>query len=174
MPARVTVYCKRSVASLTGAALRGELDEADLMTLAESLELPEGEEAAVEAMLPHLRVVAEGAPFTYGEVHWKPAGRPIQIERVVDDAPAHLAELLEEGLPEARTAGAKRVAKHLRECQEIVYLELGIDDSMHLGATLAEVLAFYIAEQGDGLVWFYHREWASPGDRGKTLWTTEP
>lgn len=172
MPARVNVYCKRSVASLTGAALRRELDAADLMTLAEALELPDGEEFAVRTMRPHLRIVAEGTPFTRAEVHWKPGGRPIQIDRIVDDAPAHLAELLEGELPEARTADAKRVVEHLRRCEEIVYLELGVDDSLHLGATLAEVLAFYIAAQGDGLVWFYHRDWASPADRGATLWVT--
>jgi hypothetical protein len=62
--------------------------------------------------------------------------------------------------------------KHLRRCEEIVDLELGVDDSLHLGATLAEALAFYIAAQGDGLVWFYHHDWASPADRGATLWVT--
>jgi hypothetical protein len=32
--------------------------------------------------------------------------------------------------------------------------------------------AFFIAEQGDGLVWFYHRDWASPEDRGANIFTT--
>jgi hypothetical protein len=53
-----------------------------------------------------------------------------------------------------------------------VYLEMRIDDSLHLGATLAEVVAFFIAEQGDGLVWFYHRDWASPDDPSTTIFTT--
>jgi hypothetical protein len=33
-------------------------------------------------------------------------------------------------------------------------------------------LAFFVAEQGDGLVWFYHRDWASPADRGTNIFTT--
>ena len=43
--------------------------------------------------------------------------------------------------------------------------------SMHLAATIAEVLAFFVAERGDGVVLFYGREFAAPDDRGKTLLT---
>ena len=172
MPARINIYCRRSTAHLTADALRRELDAADLMTLAEHLELPEGEEAAVRAIRPHLRVEAASAPeLRYAEVHWKPAGRPIQISRATEVA-GELAETLE-NLPEADMSGARRVRAHLASCQEIVHFEMGIDDSLHLGAVLGEVLAFCFAEEGDGLIWFYHRDWASPEDRGLCLWTTE-
>jgi hypothetical protein len=172
MPARVLVFCRRSVAHLTAEALKRELDDADLYTLAEELDLPGGEEAAVDAMRPRLHIEAQPGPeFTRADVHWKESGRPLQIERVVDVA-AEIEETLE-NLPEADTAGAREVREHLRACTEIVDLELGFDDIVDLGAPLAEVLAFHIAEQGDGLVWFYHRDWASPRDRGATLWTTE-
>ena len=64
------------------------------------------------------------------------------------------------------------MAEHLRGVAEVVDFEMGIDDSLHLGATLAEVLGFFIAEEGDGLVWFYHGDWASPEDRGAIIFTT--
>lgn len=50
---------------------------------------------------------------------------------------------------------------------------MGLDGSQHLAATLAEVIAFYLAERGDGIIWFYHREFAAPDDRGTALWQTE-
>jgi hypothetical protein len=178
MPARVNVYCAKSVAHVTLEMMREELAVADLMTLAEVLELPEGEEAAVRKMEPHLRI--EGGrdrhgnmspELEYAEVYWKPQpSRPIQIERV-EDVREEIAETLE-NLPESDSAGARRVREHLARVVEVVYFEMGIDDSMHLAATLSEVLAFMIAEQGDGLVWFYRRDWASPEDRGENLWTT--
>lgn len=180
------MYCRRSVAHLTPSALRRELSDADLYTLAEALNLPEGEEAAVRAMKPHLRVVGDeagpnppagginAATFDYAEVHYKPEGRPIQIERVTG-APAKetVQETLNEVLPPAKTVGARRVRAHLEDTVELVEFELGIPDSLHLGATLTEVLAFFVAAEGDGLVWFYGRDWASPSNRGKTLWKTE-
>src|SRR5262245_17950159 len=140
MPARVIVYCRKSVAGLSAESLRHELDLADLYTLAESLNLPEGEEAAVDAIKSHLRIERKpGKEFTYCEVHWKPTGRPIQIERVIGaEAKGEIEETLEEGLPPSKSAGAKRVREHLRSCVEIVHFEMGIPDSNHLGATLAE------------------------------------
>ena len=176
MPARVTVYCKKPVAHLTAERLLEELKLADLYTLAECLNLPEGEEAAVRAMKPFLRVEGEtrdaANEFSYVEVHWKKEGRPIQIDRVVGKgARAHIDEAIEE-LAAYDSPGGERVRAHLTASTEIVYLELGIPDSLHLGATLSEVLAFYIAEEGDGLVWFYHRDFASPDNRGANILTT--
>ena len=46
---------------------------------------------------------------------------------------------------------------------------MGIDGSLHLAATISEVVAFYLAERGDGIVWFYHREFASPESRGNAV-----
>ena len=56
MPARVIVYCRKPLPQITAEMLRREIDGADLLTLAECLNLPEGEEAADEAMIPHLRI----------------------------------------------------------------------------------------------------------------------
>jgi hypothetical protein len=169
MPARVTVYCRDEV-RLRVADLRAAIDEADLMTLAEGLDLPEGEEAAVDAMWPHLRFdAADDAPLAVTHLRWAPDRRPIRIERVLDIR-ADIAEILDE-LPRAGR-GARRVRAHLAACTNLVDFEMGIDDSQHLAATLSEVLAFAIAERFGGLVWFYRREWAGPDDRGETILTT--
>lgn len=53
------------------------------------------------------------------------------------------------------------------------YRAPGPDHRRGLAATIAEVLAFYVAREGDGLVWFYHREFAAPESPGTTLWMTE-
>jgi hypothetical protein len=124
-------------------------------------------------MRPFLRIEGNGdQEFTYAEVHWKKEGRPIQIERVTGDRVATDVEETIENSLTSEDPGARRVVEHLRGVTEIVYLEMGINDSLHLGATLAEALAFFIAAQGNGLVWFYHRDWASPNDRGASIFTT--
>jgi hypothetical protein len=169
MPARINVYCRCADFRIAPQAMLDEIKAADLITLAEDLNLPEGEEAAVEAIWPHLRVVPVGSGV---EVHWKPNGRPIQIDVVHgEEVAAHIDELIEEELPSSDEQGAHRVQVHLRETQSIIYMEMGISDSNHLGATIGEVVAFFLAEIGDGLIWFYHRDWASPDDRATTIWT---
>jgi len=170
MPARINVYCRCADMRPDPQALLDEIKAADLMTLAEDLNLPEGEEAAVEAIWPHLRVVRVGSGV---EVHWKANGRPIQIEVVHGDkVAAYIDELIQVELPPSDEPGAHRVRMHLSETRSIVYMEMGISDSNHLGATIGEVVAFFLAEVGEGLVWFYHRDWASPDDRATTIWTT--
>ncbi|MEW2386305.1 hypothetical protein AB0873_30090 [Micromonospora sp. NPDC047707] len=176
----ISVYCRRQV-SLEAEAMRRELDVADLWTLAEALELAEDElDAAVESMFRHLRVEPAGDGRAWIEVHWKPEGRPIQIGSVTDKR--QIADMLEESLPAATGPGAAsatgepgpptRVRTHLRQCQQIVNFELSIDDAQHLGATIGEVLAFFIAGAGEGLVWFFGQGWAFLDDRAATIWTT--
>jgi hypothetical protein len=142
------------------------------MTLAETLELPEGEEEAVHEMWRHYELEASsGAEGGGAEIRWHAKQRPIQISW---GAPldGEIDETLE-NLPESDSAGAERVRQHLAATREVVSFEMGIDGSSHLAATISEVLAFFFAEQGDGLVWFYYRDFASPDDRAATLWTTE-
>ena len=59
--ARVRVFCKNSVAGLTPTLLVDEVRDADLMTLAEVLEMPGGEAATVKAMLKHFRLEHDDA-----------------------------------------------------------------------------------------------------------------
>jgi hypothetical protein len=171
MPARVLVYCKTSVAEVTADMLVNELRDADLITLAESLDLPEGEDAAVQKMRDQLRFEPAGGTIHGLEIHWHEHQRPIQVE-CGPPLPGEIEEMLE-GLPDSDLPNAMGVRAHLATTTEVVALEMGIDGSNHLAATISEVVAFYLAERGDGIVWFYHREFASPQDRGATLWQTE-
>jgi hypothetical protein len=172
MPARINVYCRSGDVRLDPAAMLRELEAADLMTLAEALDLPEGEEAAVAAIRPHLRVQRAGETV---EVHWKPEGRPIQIDVVHgDEAAGYCSALLEDELPPGDGDGARRVRTHLSRTRSIAFIQMAVADSTHLGATIGEVLAYFIAEVGDGLVWFYYSDWASPSERHASIWTTLP
>lgn len=168
MPERVLVFCKKSVAGLTPKMLVDELRDADLMTLAEVLELPDGEAAAVKAMWKYFRIEHHDAnDINHVELHWNAQHRPIQVRRG-PPLGGELAELLE-GIETAKSKGAKRVREHLEATTEVVEFEMGIPGSHDLAATISEVLAFFVAERGDGIVLFYNREFASPDDRGATL-----
>ncbi len=148
--------------------LTAVLKQADLMTLAESLDLPEGEVSAVKAMWTQYRLEAHGTSIDGVQIHWHATQRPIQI-RSGPPLAGEIEETLEH-LPDSNEAGAARVRAHIRAARHVVEFEMGIDGSQHLAATIGEVLAFFLAEAGDGIVWFYSREFASPEDRGATLW----
>jgi len=172
MPARVLVYCRESVADVSAEMLVYELRRADLDTLAEALDLPEGEDAAVEEMWTRFRVEPATGPINGLEIHWHERQRPIQVS-CGPPLDGEIEETLEDLPSSSDDPGAARVREHLAGTREIVEFEMGIDGSHHLAATISEVLAFFLAERGDGIVWFYHREFASPEDRGATLWRTE-
>jgi hypothetical protein len=167
----ISVYCRRPIA-LDAAAMRRALDDADVWTLAEALDVAEDElDTAVESMSHNLRV-APAPDGTCVEVGWKPQGRPIRISSVTGaEAGEQIAETLEE-LPPATGPGPARVRDHLGQCRQVVNLEMGAEDARHLGATLGQVLAFHVAGAGEGLVCFFDQEWASPENR--TLWRVLP
>lgn len=169
----ITVYGLHPV-EFNAEAMRHELDAADLWTEAETLGLADDEtDAAVESALRHLRVepAREGGPI---EVRWKPEGRPIQINGFTGlEAQEQIAETLEEHLPPATGPGLARVRDHLRQARQVVNLEMNSEDAQHLGAVLGGLLAFSLAEAGDGLVWFFDRHWVAPDDRAVTIWTPE-
>jgi hypothetical protein len=169
----ISVYCRRQV-RLDAEAMRRELDVADLWTLAEALDLDDDElDTAIESMIGNLRVESADDGGAQIQVHWKPEGRPIQISTVTGgQALEQIAETLEEFLPPGTDPDLVRIRWHLNQCQQVVNFEMGIDDAQHLGATIGEVLAFFVAETGDGMVWFFDRDWVSPDDRAATIWTT--
>ncbi|MFN7974881.1 MAG: hypothetical protein U0166_21440 [Acidobacteriota bacterium] len=171
MPARVLVYCKKPVAHLTAEMLLRELRDADLMTLAECLDLPGGEEAAVREMWRHLRMTPETGTLDGLAISWHATQRPIVVE-AGPPLPGEIDEMLEH-LPRSSAIGEERVRDHLGATREVVGFDMGIDGSLDLAATISEVLAFFVAEQGDGIVWFFGREFAAPDDRCATLWSTE-
>jgi hypothetical protein len=138
------------------------------MTLAEVLELAGGEAAAVKAMWQCFRLEHdEGNDIDGVELHWHAEHRPIQVRRG-PPLGGELDELLEE-LQEATSNGSNRVRDHLAMTTEVVEFEMGVQGSLDLAATISEVLTFFIAERGDGIVLFSHREFAAPDDRGATL-----
>jgi hypothetical protein len=140
--------------------------EADLMTLAESLDLPGGEEAAVRAAEPYLGAEWAGDAVNF---YWR-AGRPLRLEVLHGaDAEEDVDELLDD-LPAADSPGLTRVRAHLAETRSVVYIQLGTADLNQLATTIGEVLAFHLAERGDGIVRFHDREWAAPADRGVAIW----
>lgn len=164
----ISVYCRHPI-ELDADAMRREIESADLWTLAESLDLSSlNIMVGVESLRLHLRIEAVGSSIN---VHWKPAGRPIHVTTLLGPAAAaEAAETMSEFVADATVAGSLRVRECLRSCEQIVHFEMGGADAQHLGAPLGEVLAFSVAEAGDGLVWFFGREWASPADRGTTIW----
>lgn len=169
MSARVLVFCKEPVARVTAAMLHAELRDADLMTLAEVHELPEGEVAAVGEMWKRFHLDGSGGSF---EITWHATQRPIQLE-VGPPLDGELEETLGALPPATSSPAARRVRDHVAASQTVVSFELGVEGSFHLAGTLTEVLAFFLAELADGLVWFYFREWASPDARGEVLLWTE-
>jgi hypothetical protein len=168
MPARVLVFCSKSIAGLTPAMLVEELRNADLMTLAECLDLPGGEAAAVSEMWKCFRLDHDDASSIDGvELHWHPKHRPIQV-RWGPPLGGELDELRDD-LEKVTSKGAARVRQHLEATVEVVEFEMGVPGSLDLAATISEVLAFFVAERGEGLVLFYNRDFAAPDDRGATL-----
>ena len=166
MAAWIDVYCRDEDVHLDPDELLRAVDEADLMTLAEPLDLPEGEEAAVEAAQPYLSAEWAGDAVNF---YWRP-GRPLRLEVLHGfDAEEDVIELLGD-LPPSGDQGLERVRAHLGGTRSVVYIQIGLADSNRLAATIGEVLAFHIAEKGDGIVRFYDREWAAPADRGVAIW----
>ncbi len=163
MAERVLVFCREPV-MVTPRELVEELRDADLETLAEVLELEEGEAAAVEEMWKCFR--ADGDALDGLELFWHREQRPIQL-RAAPPMEEEREELLGGLKPE--TPGLERVRTHLENTKTVVELEMGVHGARHLAATIAETLAFFIAEKSDGLVLFYGREFAAPDDRGRPL-----
>lgn len=171
MPERILVFCRKSVSTLRPAELERELREHDLETLAEVLELPEGEDAAVAKMWSLFRMELASADDIDGvEIHWSDTQRPIQISR----GPPLDGELVETlgAIGDGDSAEHACTREHVSNTVEIIAFEMSIHGSHHLAATISEALAFFVAERGDGLVWFYRREFASPDDRGTPLLMT--
>ena len=163
----VVAYCRKSVGNLTPDEMLKELRMADLLTLGENLDLTTSTIKEAEKQL-RFEKEKRDPDFSYVDLQFKTDGRPIQIRRNTKPK-TELDETLE-NLPEAKEAGLERVRKHLSETVEIVSFELGGTDSQGVGAILAEVTAFFIAQHGDGIVEFYGMEWCDPKDRGDCIW----
>jgi hypothetical protein len=170
VPARVLVYCRQPIVGVTANEVTAELRDADLMTLAEVHDLPGGEAAAVRAMWKVFRI-DDGEPTLDGaSIFWHPEQRPIQVA-IGPPLDGEIAETLAD-LDDDEGPGPARVRAHLAATVAVMSLEMGIPGSNDLAATISEVIAFYVAERFDGIVWFFYDEFAAPDDRGATLWDT--
>lgn len=163
------MYCGSQV-ELDVEQLRDELAMADLLTLAEAVyDTDEAAADAVAMATKYLRIERYGAEI---EVHWKSVGRPLQIRAVSGSAAEKdIAEVLTDRLPAATGPGPDRVRAQLARTRQVVYLEMGGTDAKGIGAVLGEIIAFRLAEAGDGLVWLFDREWAAPDNRGAAIWS---
>jgi hypothetical protein len=54
-----------------------------------------------------------------------------------------------------------------------VNIEMGGADAGDSGTAFGGLLAFSLAEAGDGLVWLFDRDWVAPGERAVTVWAPE-
>ncbi len=151
------LYCKRTLAHLTPAALAAGIAPADFHTEAEGYEVPEEQ---VEAALSYLSIEAEGDGFSRWALRYRPEGmRQVYIWR--SDKPQEVAELLNE----AREAvhglrkGARTIKRHLAETQEVVSIELGWGQLGDMGIVLAYEVARWLATEGDGLMRDHEDVW---------------
>ena len=91
MPARVLVFCTQPVPRTTVAELEAALRDADLLTLAEGHDLPEGEDAAVDEMWRHFRIDTSAASEVLeAELAWHGrAAAGAALDRSTDPRRAH-------------------------------------------------------------------------------------
>lgn len=149
----ISVFCRRPV-DLEPARISDVLDDAGLDTPAE----PRAEPAADAGALI--------------DVHFAASGRPLQISTASGrEAEAQITETMAEFPIESQEAGVLLVREHLNMCVQVINIEMEPDAVGAVGAELGGELAYAIAEDGEGLVWFFDRDWVSPSDRATTLWT---
>ncbi|MQA95283.1 MAG: hypothetical protein GEV11_11790 [Streptosporangiales bacterium] len=160
----ISVFCRTPVEP-DPAALHRVLDDLDLAAA-----------AGVRHGLPDLRVETARDAGASIDVHYRADGRPIQLSTLVGrEAAGQVTETLAELPLESKEAGVLLVREHLNMCVQVINIELDAAAEGDLGTVLGTVLgaelAYAIAEDGDGLVWLFDREWISPADRTTPVWT---
>jgi hypothetical protein len=154
MPAWITVYCRRSVESITSAKLLDGINDRDRSAgaggdydmLAETYGL---DEDSVEPALEGLRIEGD-EPFTTYELRYRPDPkvRPVFVHRWAD--PSRVAEEIAEVVE--RLEPSSTVIAQLQKSVEIVALELGFSQLGDMGVVFAYEVARYLAQKGDGLI----------------------
>lgn len=163
----VVVYCNKSVADLRDADLLRELRSADLLMLAEAAGLEdEVAERAAEQLRFERTVTNSG--FLSTELHYGAQLRPIQIRR--DSAPLEATQEVIDTLPDIIHPGLASIRRHLHSTVECVSFELSAEAAQGMADILVEVLAFFVAQRGAGIVNFYGNAWFSPENRRRSIW----
>jgi hypothetical protein len=151
MPARVTVYCRKSVCSVTARDLQSALVPVDWHTLAECYGIED--EAIVDLALSFLQIEGENGDFT---LHCRPPGLR-QLEISIFDretAQADINEIITELGEEFAI-----VATHLQGAIEVVTIETGYFQFVEMMPVIAYKVARWFAEIGDGYVLTEDGEW---------------
>ena len=156
----ITVYCTKSVSTITGAQLldgiqdrdRGAPAGVDYHTLAEDYDVDDSE---VSPALASLRVESYGELPIEQAVHYSADGRPISMH--CWNVAARVAEELEEcrDVRDPPPAAEDTLAR----CTEIVALELGASQFGTMGVVIAYEIARYLAQKGSGIFTDDEGEW---------------
>jgi hypothetical protein len=165
MPARITVYCTRSVDHVTAADLKAAVDEADVYTDAEVWDIEA--EAVVDEALSRLVIerVSEPAGARFRLRYAAGETRPVLVH-VSDRSSA--GEMLDE-ICEVRAKGVERVRQVLSDTVQEVGLELGWQQLEDMGIVLASRVAETFASVGRGLIRDQNDEWWAVEDGVPTL-----
>lgn len=163
MAAWITVYCKRSLAGAIPVQIQRCVDEADWLTMAEAYGIED--DKTVIAALKHFRI--ESLDRRRGEAYCiyyradRPKGRrQIELERWAEPALVKQeVAAARAALRGKRSAGAKRIRKHLRGVIETVAFELGWDQLEGIAVVLAYEMARRLAYSGRGWIEDHEDQW---------------
>jgi hypothetical protein len=153
MAAWISVYCEKSVGSLTPQKLLDAISVADFWTLAEWYEVPEEN---AQPAIASLRIEpAREDGFDVYDLHYRdPDERPVCIQRWA--APARVQEEIKEALEqlgEFRGAAVKDVRNHLGKVCEVIGIELGWSQVKgDMGVVFAYEVARCLAQSGHGYI----------------------
>jgi predicted transcriptional regulator len=151
MPASVTVYCRKSVCSVTGRDLQSALAPVDWHTLAECYGIED--EEIVDRALSFLQIEGENGDFT---LHCRPPGLR-QLEITILDRAAAQADINE--IISELTGQLAIIAQHLERSIAVVTIETGYFQFVEMMPVIAEEVARWLAEIGDGCVLTDDGEW---------------
>lgn len=161
MAAWFTVYCTRSVRSITATDITVALGAVDFYTTAEGFGIEE--EASIKGALSALRVrPAAGELGEWFEVRYRPAKfRPLVVHlwSDADRVQRELTETQEEYLAGLPGWGVTQVRAALSGVVEVAAVELGIGQLEDMGLVIAGQVAEYLAGVGAGLIRDTSDEW---------------
>ncbi len=156
-----TVYCKRSVRSVTVTDLTAALGAVDFYTVAEGFGIED--EQAIGRAVSALRVQpATGELAQWFEVHYRPVNhRPLTVFLWADPrrVKQELAEAGDEYLAGRKGKGVAQVRAALSAVVEVVGIELGLGHLEDMGRVIGGQVAEYLARVGAGLIRDTGDEW---------------
>ncbi len=158
MGAHYTVYCKKSVAQVTPAALLQGITDADLAARARTEGVPEDQ---ITAALDVLHIENMKPPgFVVYRLHHRPTGlRQVDIEcwESKDDVQAVLDEELEELAADGHPH-YKAIRAHLKQCMDVIDTSVGVPND-GMAQVLGREVARWLAGHYDGIIRTAEQKW---------------